>query len=315
MILHDDDWTAYVYRRQSQISTALNCKSCYCNLSTYALHSTAFSRGKSTIIAWVCRHSDSCVQVVILSPTATPEVDPTLRGGIPTALSPVMRPKYIVKVGDTLETIALRQLRDRHLALLIFNINKRLIPLEVVDAKSVPKLKQGMAIYLPTPADVQLFRSNLARGERPDSGIVPGNKTVKADAVGALVANPQRRALIESLFAEVTNRAQKNVRLSYTVRLGDTLRSIAVRHPSLKDVAFWKLLAEVNNLSTALDERGLPIAQIARGTVLILPTRQEIEAFKGRESRMLEAATGSKSTQNEEFIAGQVLKSLLAGIR
>jgi len=70
--------------------------------------------------------------------------------------------------------------------------------------------------------------------------------------------------------------------IRYNVRLGDTLRSIAVRHPALRDVSLWRLLAEINNLPTDADEHGVPRAQLKRGTTLVLPSQEQIEAYNHR---------------------------------
>jgi hypothetical protein len=58
------------------------------------------------------------------------------------------------------------------------------------------------------------------------------------------------------------------------------LRSIALRHPSLKDVSLWKLIAQINNLSTDLDDNGNPVAALSRNNKIKLPTPQEIHEFK-----------------------------------
>ena len=67
---------------------------------------------------------------------------------------------------------------------------------------------------------------------------------------------------------------------SIKVRLGETLRSVAVR--DLNDVRNWQALAEKNNLSTATDSKGTPLASLERGMVLTLPTASEIENFQAR---------------------------------
>ncbi len=69
---------------------------------------------------------------------------------------------------------------------------------------------------------------------------------------------------------------------SIVVRLGETLRSLALRE--LNDVKHCLALAEKNNLSTATDERGAPIAKLERGMVLNLPTASELENFQKRAS-------------------------------
>lgn len=58
-------------------------------------------------------------------------------------------------------------------------------------------------------------------------------------------------------------------------RLGETLRSIALRH--LDDVRKWQLLALKNNLSIETDSKGAPLVVLSKGTVLVLPTEDEVE--------------------------------------
>jgi hypothetical protein len=69
-------------------------------------------------------------------------------------------------------------------------------------------------------------------------------------------------------------------RRSIKTRLGETLRSIALR--DLDGVKNWQLLAEKNNLSTATDTKGVPLATLTKGTVLVLPDASEIENFLAR---------------------------------
>jgi hypothetical protein len=75
-------------------------------------------------------------------------------------------------------------------------------------------------------------------------------------------------------------------RTAYTVRLGDTLKSISMRHPGLEDVALWSLLAEVNALSTVTDARGNPETKLVRGMRLLIPTAEEVVAHKERRSQL-----------------------------
>jgi hypothetical protein len=67
--------------------------------------------------------------------------------------------------------------------------------------------------------------------------------------------------------------------LYYTCRLGDTLKSIAVKHPALKDPSLWKLIAEINQLATAVDSKGVPIAKIVRGSKIRIPNPDEVAEY------------------------------------
>src|SRR6185503_8198178 len=74
------------------------------------------------------------------------------------------------------------------------------------------------------------------------------------------------------------------------VRLGDTLQAIALRHPALQDISLWKLLAEMNGLDSGVDEHGKPIAQLKRGTSIIIPTEAEIREFRQRQKWTIPSA-------------------------
>jgi hypothetical protein len=69
-------------------------------------------------------------------------------------------------------------------------------------------------------------------------------------------------------------------RRKYTVRLRDTIRSIALRDPLMQDANLWPLIAGINGLSTETDIAGTPLVQLRRGQVIELPDPVEIEQFK-----------------------------------
>jgi hypothetical protein len=107
-------------------------------------------------------------------------------------------------------------------------------------------------------------------------------------------SSSQRRANIESLLGSLTGAAPSDGRIRYVCRLGDTLRSVAMRHPALKDTVLWKLLAEVNGMSAKLDEKGVPVAQLKRGLTVVIPSPEEIDAFYAKHS--VGTGTGTKPT-------------------
>lgn len=71
-----------------------------------------------------------------------------------------------------------------------------------------------------------------------------------------------------------------NVRQSYVVRFGDTLRSIALKHPQLQDVRLWTLLARFNTISTQVDHHGAPRAMLNPGRVLLIPNERVVKQFQ-----------------------------------
>jgi hypothetical protein len=90
-----------------------------------------------------------------------------------------------------------------------------------------------------------------------------------------------RRANVEKILGPLKPASkQAGDRPRYNVRLGESLKSIALKHPFLKSVETWKLLAAVNDLSTETDARGCPVALLKRGMTLVLPTQSELEAFR-----------------------------------
>ncbi len=196
-----------------------------------------------------------------------------------------IRRKYIIKTGDTLESIAISQLKDKHLALLIYQINKLSIRVELQAGKQLPRLKDGMSIYLPSGSDIAIFRSNLTNRSRCDVGISDGE--VSKRPLSSL--SDVRREALERLLGNLQIAAGTSSRIHYTARIGDTLQSIARRHPALQDSELWVLLAELNNLSTETDVYGTPFASAQRGASLILPTADEISKF--RKARPIPTAT------------------------
>jgi hypothetical protein len=194
------------------------------------------------------------------------------------------RRRYVVKDKDTLSSIAAKQLKDRRLGELIFEINKHLIPVKVVRGRPVKQLKSRMVIYLPTQVEVDEYRARLGSGL--------GEATEVADEIETEISeNELAQELVSGLQPENASPAahspksdKRDVvpeidRQEYIVRLGDTLKTIAMKHPSLSEIGLWSLLAEVNGLSTEVDGRGQPVAKLMRGNRLMIPTAAEIERF------------------------------------
>ncbi|HEY9867799.1 MAG TPA: hypothetical protein V6D08_01210, partial [Candidatus Obscuribacterales bacterium] len=107
-----------------------------------------------------------------------------------------------------------------------------------------------------------------------------GGESVDDLTAEAVAAAKRRRSNVEKLLGPVGSQKDESGRIKYTVRLGDTLKSVAIKHPALQDVHLWKLLAEVNGLSTDTDVKGAPVAQLKRGSVIMIPPPQEIEEYR-----------------------------------
>lgn len=225
------------------------------------------------------------------------------------------RAQYRVAIGDSLETIATKQLRNPRLAGLIFDINKKLIPVKFMNGKEVAVLTIGAILSLPSVKEIKDFsQAGFTLGPKFNKvdftvpAASPQGKSaedeleamfgsnwngVGADAAAAQMGTTQngksqeemddfakRRANIESVLGKMGPKRSADGRMRYTVRLGDTLKSIAMKHPGLEDVSSWRVLAEINNLSTETDEKDNPKVLVPRGSVLMIPTRAEVEEHK-----------------------------------
>ena len=167
------------------------------------------------------------------------------------------REEYTVKRGDTIESIATRKLKEKRLAPLLYAINRGILG-NVPDYTKL-KLKPGTKIQLPHSAEILRFRIHVLNDPTP------------------LLIYTEARA-----GESIPSTAALSDRLTYTCRLGDTLLSIANRHPLLRNNSLWQLIAQLNHLSTDMDDDGKPIAKLRRGMTLNLPTVSEIEAFVSR---------------------------------
>jgi hypothetical protein len=230
------------------------------------------------------------------------------------------RRKYIVREKDTLESIALKQCRDVRMAALIFEINQEVLQAsfggEAKDAKE--PLVAGTAIWLPSVDDMQQFRARLVSAaaapsgekltpeeelalrfgqnwsgaEAPDAKAAPGPDFRVSLLAAAVEASKKRRANVENLLGPLAPPKEDGIR--YVVRLGDSLKSIAMKHPGLQDVALWELLAQINNISTECDARGIPLEKLSRGMKIRVPNLQEIADFREQ----------NKKTDNTSAAAG-----------
>jgi hypothetical protein len=55
-----------------------------------------------------------------------------------------------------------------------------------------------------------------------------------------------------------------------------------MKHPEMRDVSLWKLLAEKNGLPSEIDSKGAPLAILIRGQSIVIPTADEIEEYRER---------------------------------
>jgi YD repeat-containing protein len=187
--------------------------------------------------------------------------------------------KYTVRYDDSLDSIAKKMFKDPRVAQLIYEMNKNKITLEIVDGKPVYHIKPGTELTLPSPRQA---REWVMRGKYLQVDELIGSDTIKTMSEKEKEEFDGRRKNVESVLGAIGFAAAAAAEggVKYNVRLGDSLRSVAMKHPMLNDVSLWRLLAEKNNLPTATDKHGIPTAILKRGTKLTMPTKQEIVEFR-----------------------------------
>ncbi|MFN8555143.1 MAG: hypothetical protein U0103_27075 [Candidatus Obscuribacterales bacterium] len=203
--------------------------------------------------------------------------------------------KYIVKGNDTIYSIAKKKLGSVALAPLLYELNKRSIQAATDEqGQTVYTVKVGTLLTLASRRQVREF-SRRQLFHPSSASVVSGPSQLETEA------NAIRRANIEKLLGPIGPKSQGE-NLTYIVRLGDSLRSVALKHPALKDVNLWKLVAIINNMPTTTDAKGLPTAALIRGTSIVLPTQAQLEKFNAPsivpcDSTVNVSATATKSAK------------------
>ncbi len=205
-----------------------------------------------------------------------------------------------MQAGDTLEGIANKVLRDRKLGLLIYLINQGNLVKEISMEWQNIKLLEKMVLYLPSDEEINNFRAAMPRG----AGQSASNGVQWHFDQQYVKGTEDRRRNVERLLGPLgsTTQSKSNPetgRQLISVRLGDTLRSIALKHPALNDVSLWKLLANCNNLSTEVDSKGAPTAILTRGMVLQIPGEEEISAYRSSQAAIVRAESPRKAISVE----------------
>lgn len=93
------------------------------------------------------------------------------------------RRKYLVRTGDTVESVASAQLGDQRYSVLICIINRAVIRFDWEGAKSTAKLRVGQIIWLPSPSEMQVhramfFKNGEATAKTGTGAMEPGEETV-----------------------------------------------------------------------------------------------------------------------------------------
>jgi hypothetical protein len=239
------------------------------------------------------------------------------------ALSVAARTKYVILPGDTLESIATKKLGNKKLAELIYEINKGTIPYRIVDGRQLLQLRPRAVLQLPTKSEIKRFISRVFFSkpmqfeyDTLEAMAATVSSNVKPSLVKADPATLKRRENVEKLLGSMSNIVKKDERIKYTCRLGDTLRSLAISHPSLKDVSLWKLVAQLNNLSLKVDGKGHPVAVLKRGVRLIIPTKEEIVLFREQMQAKISPSKSDLPRATDSFKGADdiVVKDVLAVI-
>lgn len=98
-----------------------------------------------------------------------------------------VRRKYIVRPGDTVESIASAQLNDERFSVLICIINRAVIKFEFEGAKSTAKLRVGQILWLPSPLELQVHRSMFFANKK--SSVLQSAHDVANGASGEIDTN------------------------------------------------------------------------------------------------------------------------------
>ncbi|HMP53844.1 MAG TPA: LysM domain-containing protein, partial [Candidatus Melainabacteria bacterium] len=205
------------------------------------------------------------------------------------------RSKHTVKEGESLESIARRFYKDHRIAKLIADLNKGKVTAITTDNQTTYEVKAGVVLTMPSPREAREWIMRRKHLSVVDAGFIPQGKPMSAEERQQL---DNKKANVESLLGSLGLALDPNHKIKYIVRLGDSLRSIAMKHPHLNDITLWRLLAEKNQIPVDTDVRGVPVAAVTRGTTLVLPTRDEINEFK-RANGALVHPSSSKFTSRD----------------
>jgi trimeric autotransporter adhesin len=151
---------------------------------------------------------------------------------------------YQIRKGDTLSSIAEKKLGSNKYLPLLIELNRDII---IFKADGTITLQPGCYINLPSQADIARF---VSMGE---------------DARAAY-SNPE-------------DYQSPDFQATYACRYGDNLKTVAKRHPALRDARLWTLLAEVNKLSTRQTDKKVSVEKLKRGQVLIIPSARQKQDF------------------------------------
>ncbi|MBY0552540.1 MAG: hypothetical protein K2W95_34985, partial [Candidatus Obscuribacterales bacterium] len=165
------------------------------------------------------------------------------------------------------------------------------------DCVEEAKTNTGSASGFPFLSDDTVAAPFVPRsftGRKTDAnGNVTGKSNTDPQGVPLPSATKKRRDNVEAMLGKVQETSPGDEgRIKYICRLGDSLRSIAINHPALRDVSLWRLVAEINGLSSETNGKGVPVAELKRGEKILLPLPSEIVAHR----QLKRAESSTKNT-------------------
>ncbi|MGD9683395.1 MAG: hypothetical protein AB7W16_19695 [Candidatus Obscuribacterales bacterium] len=226
----------------------------------------------------------------------------------------VGREKHVVEAGDTIASIAKNKLGDARFGDLIITINRSEVVYRMVDGVRTPFIYPTQVLWLPSAAECRVFSrhffngkylvggvangfvaseeySNEYAGSPSDFGHEPAVKTIPV--VSGQPSGPLGSILDRVRFAggrpsvdllSPQSVGQLSQQKFYEVQDGDSLKTIAAGNSSMNSQHYWKLIAQVNGMSTELDENGNPVMALVAGQHILMPTEREIASYRANTS-------------------------------
>lgn len=230
----------------------------------------------------------------------------------------VGREKYVVEAGDTIAGIAKGKLGDARFGDLIITINRSEVVYRMVDGVRTSFIYPTQVLWLPSAAECRVFARHFFNGKSLVGGV--GNDLVASQEYSAEYATEyatspsgfgqepavktipvisgQPSGPLGSILDRVRfaggrpsvdllspqSVGQLSQQKFYEVQDGDSLKTIAASDKSMNSQHYWKLIAQVNGMSSDLDEKGNPVMALVAGQHILLPTEREIASYRANTS-------------------------------
>jgi len=230
----------------------------------------------------------------------------------------VGREKYVVEAGDTIASIAQSKLGDARFGDLIITINRSEVVYRMVDGVRSSFIYPTQVLWLPSAAECRVFAKHFFNGKSLVGGVgngfvasqefATGHAAEYATSLSAFGQEPAVKTIpvvsgqpsgpLGSILDRVRfaggrpsvdllspqSVGQLSQQKFYEVQDGDSLKSIAASNGSMNSQHYWKLIAQVNGMSTDLDENGNPVMALVAGQHILMPTEREIASYRANTS-------------------------------